>query len=132
MARASVRLKRSDGGWERQSLATAGDAPAGKEVYYRGESRPACEWAILDEAGDIALLNRFQPSQAAVCYLNWSGAEQRVNLELWSPNVTLKPGESLTVSHEYEVVHPAGAGFQAVRRPDPPKRREGSSGTQGT
>jgi hypothetical protein len=111
-AHASVWRKAPDGHWHRQSLATRDEPPAGKEITFRGETCPAGEWALVDENDDMALVNRFSPGQVAVCYLNWSGRQQRVNIELWSPKVELGPGETITIEHEYEIVHPADGRFR--------------------
>lgn len=35
--------------------------------------------------------------------LNWSGRRQRANLELFSPIRSLKPAETITIEHRYEL-----------------------------
>jgi len=47
--------------------------------------------------------NRFNPAQVDQLLLNWNGAGKRVNLELFGKPTELKPGESVTLEHSYEV-----------------------------
>ncbi|MFQ6096843.1 MAG: DUF4838 domain-containing protein, partial [Armatimonadota bacterium] len=102
-AKAAVRMRRRDGKWRVQSLATPDDPQAEKNVWLRGDERPAGEWAVVDEVAGLAILSRFDPAQVEQCLLNWSGKEGRVNLELFSPNVELSPGGEISISHAYEV-----------------------------
>ena len=46
----------------------------------------------------------------AQALLNRSGQQARVNLELYSPEIQLAPGQSLTLDQTYEVVSPATLG----------------------
>lgn len=103
LAQASVRLRTAADEETRLSLFDPGNPQGEHERYFRGADMPAGEWAVVDESKGLAVVNGFDPKQLDLCYLNWNGAEHRVNLELWSKQVDLKPGESLTVSHRYQV-----------------------------
>ncbi|MBI5835549.1 MAG: DUF4838 domain-containing protein [Armatimonadetes bacterium] len=92
-------------GRTRHSLAEG--AKAEKELWLRDKDKPAGEWKVLGILPGLDLVSRFQPEQVSVCYLNWNGPDHRLNPELWSNEVSLKPGESLTMAHELEWV-PAG------------------------
>ena len=93
--------------WEALPLANEKEPAAEKELWLREGNKPAGAWAWVDPDANIAVLDRFDPTQIGLCYLNWNGGEGRVNLELWSPDTVLKPGETMTVSHSYEVIQPA-------------------------
>lgn len=101
--KATVWTRQQDGAWRKHSLANPADPLAEKELWFRGDTRPYGEWAVVDDTDGIALISRFSRDQLGLCYLNWSGKQKRVNLELWSPSVTLKAGESVRIEHEYEV-----------------------------
>jgi hypothetical protein len=101
--RASALLRTAAGQETRLSLFVPDNPQGEHERYFRGDAMPAGEWAVVDEAKGLAVVNRFDPKQLDLCYLNWNGAEHRVNLELWSRQTDLAPGESLAVSHQYEV-----------------------------
>lgn len=105
--KAAVWLKGATGKWHRRSLASQKEPLAERELWFRGAEKPAGEWAVVDEVADLAVVNRFRPAQVDLCYLNWSGKERRVNLELWSPRRQLRPGESLEIDHTLQVVQPA-------------------------
>jgi hypothetical protein len=108
-AEANVRLRRADGAWDARSLATPDDPQAEKDVWLRGDERPAGAWLIADETADLAIVSRFEPSEVAQCLLNWSGRDGRVNLEMFSPEAELPPGGQIAITHSYEVVRPASA-----------------------
>lgn len=100
--RAAVKIRRG-GGWETVELAWPDDPQAERELYLREARRPDGEWAMVDRETGRTVVNRFDPAQVEVAYLNWSGKDHRVNLELWAPERKLAPGESLTLAHTYEV-----------------------------
>ncbi len=93
-----------DLGGLRRSLAPG--ATKETELWLREKDRPAGEWSIIDRAGKIRITNRFQPEQVEVCYFNWHGPDHRANPELWSPQRTLKAGESLVLDHRYQFTRP--------------------------
>ncbi|MGD8240540.1 MAG: hypothetical protein PVH68_18440, partial [Armatimonadota bacterium] len=92
----------------RELLSSAGDDPArGQELYFRGGELPAGEWVLVDREKKIALASSFQPREVEVCLVNFSESENRVNLELWSPEQQLAPGQSISVTQTYRVVEDA-------------------------
>ncbi len=103
MAKASVRIRRADGTWRVVSLANPADPNAEKDEWLRGAEVPAGAWALVDEAAGVTLVNRVKREQIGQCLLNWSGAKKRANLELYSNEKQLAPGESLTLEHSYSV-----------------------------
>jgi hypothetical protein len=100
---ASARMRDADGAWRSLSLTVPEDLLGEHEKWFRAADRPAGAWAVANEAKGLTVVNRFDPEQVALCYLNWNGADHRVNLELWSNEVELAPGATLTVRHGYEV-----------------------------
>jgi len=106
--KATVKIRRG-GGWETVDLAWPDDPLAERELWLREAQKPEGEWAVVDGEAGQTVVNRFDPEQVGLAYLNWSGKEQRVNLELWAPERKLAPGETMTLEHTYEV-RPADAG----------------------
>ena len=105
-------LRAKDGSWRKHSLAARDDPMKERELWLAEGACPDGAWAIVDAPAKLALTNAFKPEQVRLCYLNWSGKERRVNLELWSPEVSLDQGQSLTVRHEYVVASPIPAPFR--------------------
>ena len=104
VASTSVWTKSADGEWHRRPLARPADPEAPKELWLQGAECPAGEWALVDEASDLAILNRFSRREVDSCLLSWSGRDGRANLELYSHTRLLKPGESLRIRHSYEAI----------------------------
>ena len=104
---ASVRIRQQEGTWRVIGLANPDDPLAEKEVWLRGDEVPAGAWAVVDEAADLAILNRVARQQIGQRLLNWNGQASRVNLELYSPEGKLAPGEAITIEQTYEVIQPA-------------------------
>ncbi len=103
-AEATAWLRNPDGSWRKHSLRNPADPKAEKELWLRGAAAPAGAWAIRDDRRGVAVLNRFDPGEVEFCYLNWNGAQGRVNLEQWSRRRDLKAGEALTVTNSYEIL----------------------------
>jgi len=89
----SVQVKRADGSWRTVDI-LAGEAE--RDLWLRGDDVPAGEWAIVDGAG-LRLACTLERDEVAQCLLNWSRKDSRVNLELFSPEKQLAPGESITI-----------------------------------
>ncbi len=99
----SLRLRTASGEWETQSLTHSNDI-GNHSRSFEGSVLPVGAWAIMYEASDAALVNRFAPAQVKLCLLNWGDhPSPRVHLELWSPSVVLEPGAALELAHEYEI-----------------------------
>lgn len=106
--KATLKTKLNDGSWSQCSLSNPEDRLAEKGTFFEnGKDLPCGEWMVVDNTDDITLTNKFQPSEISKCYVNWNGRENRVNLEMWSAAVNLKPGESMVVHHSYEVIKTA-------------------------
>jgi len=73
------------------------------EWWFRGAEVPPGEWALVDTDGGVTITSRFDPAEVATCYLNWSARDRRANMELWSEQRTLQPGETIRLAHSYEV-----------------------------
>jgi len=101
LRRAFVRIRRKDGSWEARSLAA--DITREAEDWLQGDDLPAGQWQ-LDTGTGLLVVSRFKPSQVARCLLNRNGKEGRVNLELYTRQARLAPGQSLQLAHEIEVL----------------------------
>ena len=112
-ASASVWTKSADGEWHRTPLGRRADPDTPEELWLRGPDCPAGEWALVDEADSLVILNRFSRREVDFCFLSWSGPDGRANLELYSHSRMLKPGESLRIRHSYEVIRQAKERFPA-------------------
>jgi len=100
---ATVRIKQPNGQWKAQPLAHAADPGAELNVWLREGDVPAGEWQLVDQKAGTTVAATFKPEQVGYCLLNWSGEQGRVNLELFSPETKLAPGESLVMDQSYEV-----------------------------
>ncbi len=103
IASLQVRVRKPDGSWHVVALANPADPAAEKSMWLDGNDVPAGEWQIVDGAGKVLISDQLQRDQIGKCLLNWHGAKQRVNLELYSPEKPLAPGESITIEHSYTV-----------------------------
>ncbi len=104
LTQASGRLLKADGSWETIKLADPKDPNAEVNEFIRGEDVPGGAWAVVDEAAGLAVVNRFQKAQVSQVLLNRSGLNNRVNLELYSIEREIAPGETLTLEHSYEIM----------------------------
>lgn len=100
---ASVRVLGSDGEWRTHSLADAEDPQAEREMWLDGAARPAGAWEVVDEKAAVTIRNVLPAEQIGRALLNWSGRLSRVNLEVFSPEVNLEPGASISMEMVYEV-----------------------------
>jgi hypothetical protein len=103
VAKCELIVARPGGKTERRSLAFEKDPKQEKDQWLRGAALPAGHWAIADTGTGLVIHNRFQPDQVEQCLLNRSGADARVNLELYARPVTLAPGERQRLQHRIEV-----------------------------
>ncbi|MGQ9732947.1 MAG: DUF4838 domain-containing protein, partial [Candidatus Zipacnadales bacterium] len=100
---ALVRMRRPNGSWRERSLANLQDPTAEENLWLRGTDMPAGEWEIIDQRTGLTIRATFPPQQVGYCLLNWSGKDNRVNLELFSIEKELAPGESITLDHTYSL-----------------------------
>ena len=73
------------------------------DKWLQGADLPKGLWGVVNETRGEALVNTFDPQQVGTCYL-CSADAGTVNLELMSRDVTLAPGESITLEHSYRLV----------------------------
>ncbi len=74
-------------------------------TWLEGANLPTGAWSLVWPDG-ARVVSRFGAGQVARCLLNRSAPSGRVNLELFSPEVDLAPGASITLEREYEVFVP--------------------------
>jgi len=100
--KAQAWLKKPDGTWAKRPLALK-KGKTQLDEFLSGNDIPAGEWRVVDTAGGLCIVNRFDPRQVAQCLINRSVPDRRVNLELYAPPVTLAPGKSQRLTHTIEV-----------------------------
>lgn len=108
-----VATRKPDGKWTAVSLLNKKDPDTEKEIWLRGNDKPNGEWAVIDSTDGIGIINRFDNSAVDLAYYNWFGIGGRVNLELFPKEVFIKPGESITLTHSYEIMPNAMTKLQA-------------------
>jgi len=95
-----VEIKKADGSVRTVPVA---EAQAETDLWLEKEEMPAGEWAMVDPQTGRRLKCTFPREQVARCLLNWAKAEGRVNLELFTVEKELQPGESLTLQQVWSV-----------------------------
>lgn len=73
------------------------------EISIEGTDRPKGEWTLEDTETGMALINRFDIKQVALCLISWGPGS--VTLELWSEERPVSKETPIVVSHEYEFVN---------------------------
>ncbi len=101
-ASTEVRVREA-GGWDTMKLARPDDPTGEFNEWLRGDEMPEGEWWVIDRAADVAVISRFQPGEIGQMLLNWNGEDNRVNLELYSKQHSLDPGDSITLHQQWEV-----------------------------
>ena len=96
---AALMLKRG-ARWERLPLADLGDRR--KIMRWQGSKRPEA-WALVHSALGRMLVNRVTHGEASDYYSEADRGQGWISLELWSSETELAPGQSITLSYEYEV-----------------------------
>ena len=96
---AALMLKRG-ARWERIGLADLGDRR--KVMRWQGSKRPEA-WALADIASGRMLVNRVTDGEVSDYYSEADRGQGWISLELWSSETKLAPGQSITLSYEYEV-----------------------------
>jgi hypothetical protein len=80
--------------------------PAGKsrvQMFLEGKERPNGEWQAASRALGLGVRQVFDPGEVEQCLLDWLPARSRFTLELSSPEKRLRPGESISVTHSYQL-----------------------------
>lgn len=102
MEQAELRLGPSGAPCKPLNVGNDGRTASG-DYWLSDAERGRGEWALVDPAAGRVLVSRFDPRQIGKAYLDWSGAQNRVNLELFAAPHEVEPLEELTVHLEYEV-----------------------------
>ncbi len=101
--KAAVLIGRPGGAVLRKSLDIPADRKQETDELLSGKDMPAGQWTLLEPAGALEITSRFEAGQVAQCLLNRSIPDGRVNLELYTKGVVLKPGESIELKHSIAV-----------------------------
>jgi hypothetical protein len=96
----TVQMRRPDGSVRAVDIVDSSRPET--DLWLRGDDVPAGEWTLADGSG-LRLSCTFERGDVAQCLLNWSAPARRVNLELFSPERQLAPGESTTVRQTWGV-----------------------------
>lgn len=105
-----VEYQRRGGGEKRWALSES--EPTEKDTFLDGTDMPTGWWRAVNTKFGFGLECEFDPDQVSRCLLNYNRDACRVNLELYSRDRNLKPGESLTVRYVWRVIR----GISAARK----------------
>ena len=101
---AFVAFRKTSGEVFREKFIQPNREPTGTRTW-AGPDRPDGEWRVVNPANGFALSNRFRPPQVDRAYLHWTlKAGIRAIMNVWSVKRTLKPGESLDLESDYEMI----------------------------
>jgi hypothetical protein len=101
---AFVAFRKTSGDVLREKFIQQNREPTGTRTWAGGD-RPDGEWRVVNPANGFALSNRFRPLQVDRAYLHWTlKAGIRAIMNVWSVKRTLKPGESLDLESDYEMI----------------------------
>lgn len=100
---ASVRVLGPDGKTRTIALANPADPTIERDQWLRDDEMPAGQWELVDAGTGLTIINRFERSDVAQALLNRAGHQARVNLELFGREVTLQPGQSVSLRQSFEV-----------------------------
>lgn len=95
-----------DGKIQTISLANPTDPNAEVNQWLNDGDMPNGKWVLVDEEAKLALVNEFAGAEVAQALLNRSGAQSRVNLELFGKETKLGPGQSVSLTQSYEITVP--------------------------
>lgn len=88
----ALQVTGKDGAWSK--------LPLKSETWLSGDQLPAGAWGV-DTDGGKRIVNEFDVSEVASCYLYVSPSGDSYNLELFSQKKDLAPGETLALKHRY-------------------------------
>jgi len=60
------------------------------------------EWTLKDTETSLAVINRFNINEVALCLISWGPGS--VTLELWSEERPVSKDTPIRISHEYEFI----------------------------
>jgi hypothetical protein len=90
-----------NGKWATRTLWTKNN-PEGS-TYVESNTVSKGVWLLGDSDKNIALINRFDLFAVKTMYAYHGESYGGINLELWSPDITLQPGETWKLDHSYEI-----------------------------
>jgi len=108
-----VALLQAEGSWTLVRLPLEGE----EDRFFSPEQVPGGRWALLQPEEGWAIVQGFEPQQVGRLLLNSDARLGRVNLELYSPLVNLAPGETIRLSHSYQLLKDLGPWQGALRQP---------------
>lgn len=76
-------------------------------VWLTADQMPRGNWELLDTRRRIGVRLTFDPAQVSKALLNWATAGPRINLELYSQEKELAPGESLVLVQTIGIIRGA-------------------------
>ena len=94
-----VEALQADG--SRRTIPLTASAAGEQELWLQGDEAPAGEWALVSADGSRLTIS-FPADAVAKGLLNWSPASERANLELFTPERSLGPGEQLRLTQTWE------------------------------
>ena len=97
-------FKRSDGSLSKRPLLDGGSSSDIVDLTLAGSDRPCGEWGFLDKKRGLGVINRFEKAELS-CYLCCSAPDKHINLELWSAEKDLKPGENIEIHQSYDIIN---------------------------
>lgn len=101
---AFVAFRKTSGAAFREKFIQPNREPSGTRTWAGGD-RPDGEWRVTNPANGMVLANRFRPLQVDRAYLHWTlKSGIRVVMNVWSVKRTLKPGESLDLESDYDII----------------------------
>ena len=103
LAKAAVLIRRPDGSDVRKSLTVPAGGRQEADEWLEGKGLPAGQWTLIEPTGSLKITSSFDPKHVVRCLLNRSAPDRRVNLELATRDVELKPGESIELKHSISV-----------------------------
>jgi hypothetical protein len=75
-----------------------------KDIFLDGAEMPKGWWVAENLSHHVGLRATFRPEQVSRCLLNFNRPQGRINLELYSQRRVLNPGESMSVSYQWEIL----------------------------
>lgn len=95
----------SGSGIERVQEIERGKHPSDGNITLSGDERPHEQWTLATSKSAPKIRNCFHDEEVGRCGIRWSvRSGPRVSMILWSPEVTLAAGQTLSMETHYELV----------------------------
>jgi len=72
------------------------------DITIEGSDRPNGEWMLKDTESGLAVIDRFNINEVALCLISWGPGS--VTMELWSEERPVSKDTPIRISHEYEFI----------------------------